>query len=59
MATTDWNPLLRSEFDKPYWRDLQDYVALERSRTTVFPPAEQVFSALLCSLLSPCFCFRM
>lgn len=46
MSTTDWNPLLRGEFDKPYWRELQDYVALERSRTTVFPPAEQVFSAL-------------
>jgi uracil-DNA glycosylase len=46
VSTTDWNPLLRGEFDKPYWRELQDYVALERSRTTVFPPAEQVFSAL-------------
>ncbi len=46
MTTTDWNPLLRGEFDKPYWRDLQDYIAGERARTTVFPPAVDVFAAL-------------
>ena len=31
MAATDWNPLLRGEFDEPYWRDLQTFVAAERS----------------------------
>jgi uracil-DNA glycosylase len=46
VTSTDWNPLLRGEFAKPYWRELQDYVATERSRGTVFPPAEQVFAAL-------------
>ena len=46
MTTTDWNPLLRGEFDKPYWRELQDYLAAERARTTVYPPAEDVFNAL-------------
>lgn len=45
-ARTDWNPLLRGEFDQPYWRDLQAFVAGERARYTVFPPAEQVFNAL-------------
>ena len=24
---TDWNPLLRDEFAKPYWADLQTFVA--------------------------------
>ena len=43
---TDWNPLLRGELAKPYWVDLQAFVQAERSRATVFPPAEQVFSAL-------------
>ena len=43
---TDWNPLLRSEFDEPYWRDLQAFVATERARHTVFPPHDQVFAAL-------------
>ncbi|MCU1361494.1 MAG: ung [Ilumatobacteraceae bacterium] len=46
MAATDWNPLLRDEFAKPYWQQLQEFVAAERTRTAVFPPAEQVFSAL-------------
>lgn len=45
-SRTDWNPLLRREFDKDYWRELQAFVQAERSRTTVYPPAEQVFSAL-------------
>ena len=43
---TDWNPLLRGEFAKPYWRELQDFVHDERSRHAVFPPHEEVFAAL-------------
>ena len=43
---TDWNPVLRGEFTKPYWPDLQAFVAAERSRYTVYPPAEEVFAAL-------------
>lgn len=46
MTTTDWNPILRGEFDKPYWADLQRFVADERGRATVFPPHDEVFSAL-------------
>lgn len=48
--TTDWNPILRDEFAKPYWAELQQYVTSERSQHTVYPPHEQVFRALhLCS----------
>jgi uracil-DNA glycosylase len=43
---TDWNPILRAEFDKPYWNELQRFVAGERARHTVFPPIDQVFAAL-------------
>ncbi|NND74613.1 MAG: uracil-DNA glycosylase [Ilumatobacter sp.] len=43
---TDWNPLLRAEFDKPYWSELQAFVADERQRHAVYPPREQVFAAL-------------
>jgi len=46
VATTDWNPLLRSEFDEPYWSELQQFVAEERRRGPVFPPADDVFAAL-------------
>lgn len=43
---TDWNPLLRGEFDKPYWSELQAFLDNERSTGTVYPPADEVFSAL-------------
>ncbi|MFM8553420.1 MAG: uracil-DNA glycosylase [Acidimicrobiales bacterium] len=43
---TDWNPLLRDELAKPYWADLQQFVADERRRHRVFPPENEVFVAL-------------
>lgn len=46
MARTDWNPLLRSEFDEPYWADLQTFVEDERARHPVYPPRDEVFAAL-------------
>ena len=46
MARTDWNPVLRAELDKPYWSELQGFVAEERSRGAVYPPADDVFAAL-------------
>ncbi len=46
MPRTDWNPILRGEFDKPYWTTLQQYVADERINGPVFPPPDQVFAAL-------------
>jgi uracil-DNA glycosylase len=44
--TTDWNPLLRDQFDLPYWHDLQQFVADERRAHPVYPPADEVFAAL-------------
>lgn len=46
MTVTDWNPLLRSEFEEPYWKSLQSFVVEERQRGPVYPPAEDVFAAL-------------
>ena len=43
---TDWNPLLRDEFAKPYWSDLQAFVTEERAHHQVFPPPDEVFAAL-------------
>ena len=43
---TDWNPLLRDQFDEPYWTELQSFVADERQRHTVYPPHHEVFAAL-------------
>ncbi len=44
--TTDWNPLLRTEFAKPYWAELQAFVAEERRTHSVYPPHDEVFTAL-------------
>ncbi len=46
MTTTDWNPVLRGEFDKPYWQELQKFVTDERSQHTVYPPHDEVFASL-------------
>ena len=46
VATTDWNPVLRGEFEQPYWSELQAFVAAERARATVYPPHDEVFAAL-------------
>lgn len=45
-ATTDWNPVLRSEFEKPYWGRLMQFVAHERATYEVYPPDDEVFAAL-------------
>lgn len=45
-AKTDWNPLLRDQFEEPYWKELQEFVRAERERCAVYPPHDDVFSAL-------------
>lgn len=46
LRGTDWDPLLRSEFEKAYWAELQEFLKEERSRYRVFPPCDAVFTAL-------------
>ena len=46
VPTTDWNPVLRAEFDRPYWTELQAFVHDERRRHPVHPPHDEVFAAL-------------
>lgn len=43
---TDWNPVLREQFDQPYWRDLRRFVAAERAEHTVYPAPDEEFAAL-------------
>jgi uracil-DNA glycosylase len=43
---TDWNPVLRAEFAKPYWPELQAFVTVERQHHTVYPAHEEVFACL-------------
>lgn len=41
-----WHALLAPEFEKPYFQTLQQFVDTERQHSTVFPPEQDVFSAL-------------
>lgn len=46
MRETDWHRLLKREFEKPYWAELQSFVEEERSCYDVYPPHDEVFAAL-------------
>lgn len=41
-----WLDVIRPEFSKPYYRELQKFVTAERAAGMVFPPDEDVFNAL-------------
>lgn len=41
-----WRPLLRGETAQPYWADLERFVDRERRAHEVYPPADEVFTAL-------------
>jgi len=43
---TDWNPVLKAELSKPYFAELQQFVADERKKHRVYPVEADVFAAL-------------
>ena len=42
----DWDELLKDEWDKPYYRNLRSFLLEEYKNETVYPPAEDIFTAL-------------
>lgn len=48
----DWLPAVNAEFKKPYYADLYRFVKEEYSKVAVFPPSEEIFSALHLTPLS-------
>ena len=46
MIQNDWVNAIGSEFRKPYYRELYDFVRAEYQSNTVFPPADDIFNAL-------------
>ena len=46
MITNDWAKALEGEFKKPYYKELYTFVKEEYSKTTIYPPAEDIFNAL-------------
>ena len=45
-----WKPFLKSEFEKPYFKELSDFLHEEYERKTIFPPKKLVFSAFTTDL---------
>lgn len=48
----DWLDAIGEEFKKPYYRELYSFVKQEYSRVPVYPPSEDLFSALELTPLS-------
>lgn len=40
-----WKPYLQNEFEKPYFKDLVEFVKQEYSTYKCFPPGKQIFNA--------------
>lgn len=49
--STEWNELLKEEYEKPYFKELSEKVNHAYQTSRVFPPAKLVFNAfMLCPL---------
>ncbi|WP_199620389.1 uracil-DNA glycosylase [Paenibacillus alkalitolerans] len=46
LIGNDWDALLASEYDKPYFQQLQRFLAVEYEQAAVFPERRDIFSAL-------------
>ena len=42
----DWDEILSDEFEKPYYKELQKFLADEYAHYTIYPAADNVFNAL-------------
>lgn len=52
MIANDWEPALKAEFAKPYYRELYSKVRAAYSKEVVYPPADEIFQAYHLTALS-------
>lgn len=52
MIDNDWLPALKPEFQKPYYKELYQFVKTQYNTKQVFPPAEDIFNAFHLTPLS-------
>lgn len=52
MIENDWVAELGTEFNKPYYKNLYEFVKNEYNTTQVFPPADDIFNAFHLTPLS-------
>lgn len=43
----DWNKVIGKEFEKPYYRNLMDYLEYEYTTNTIYPEKDEIFNAFL------------
>jgi uracil-DNA glycosylase len=43
---SSWQQVVGAELDKPYFRQLQEFLTRERREHTIYPPDEDIFNAL-------------
>ncbi len=46
LITEKWDEVLKSEYEKPYFKELTENVEREYSAYTVYPPRDKIFAAL-------------
>jgi uracil-DNA glycosylase len=46
MLPESWQAVLGGELDKPYFKELTEFVEAERAAHKIFPPRDEVFAAL-------------
>ena len=46
MLTGEWLDAMHEEFQKPYYKELYQFVKDEYSTTVIFPPADDIFNAM-------------
>jgi uracil-DNA glycosylase len=46
MFKNDWDEILKQEFQKLYFTQLEQFLQIESKKTTIFPPKEEWFTAL-------------
>ena len=52
MIDNDWLPAIKNEFEKPYYKELYQFVKNEYNTKQIFPPADDIFNAFHLTPLS-------
>ena len=52
MITNDWSDILCDEFEKEYFKNLMSFLEDEYKTKKIYPPREEIFTALNCSSYS-------
>lgn len=56
QIANDWLNVLNTEFTKPYYRKLYEFIKAEYSKTTIYPPSDDIFNAFHLTPLSEVKC---